>query len=66
MAGIVKEKHTQQHEQVYENNLRYAAGIFEKENIIGLIEPINKYAVPDYYLNDYTRGATYFAKIKIV
>lgn len=47
---------TAQNDTLYESNLRYAAKIFEKENILGLIEPINKYSVPGYYLNSYDKG----------
>lgn len=37
----------------YEANLMHAAKILEAENMIGLIEPINNYSVPYYFLNDY-------------
>lgn len=47
---------TAQNDTLYESNLRYAAKIFEKENILGLIEPINKYSVPGYYLNSYDKA----------
>ncbi|XP_059620908.1 putative hydroxypyruvate isomerase [Phlebotomus argentipes] len=52
MAGKVS-KPTEDNRKVYVENLKYAANVLEKENIVGLIEPINKYAVPGYYLNSY-------------
>lgn len=55
MAGKV-EKVTEENHSVYEKNLKYAVTLLEQENILGVIEPINKYAVPNYYLNCYDRG----------
>lgn len=40
-------------EAFYISNLRLAANRLAAEGIIGLIEPINKYSVPGYYLNNY-------------
>ncbi|CAH1372388.1 putative hydroxypyruvate isomerase [Tenebrio molitor] len=55
MAGKV-ENVTDANHSVYENNLKYAVTLLEKEDILGVIEPINKYAVPNYYLNCYDRA----------
>ncbi|GAB0092500.1 Putative hydroxypyruvate isomerase [Sergentomyia squamirostris] len=55
MAGKVTEV-TDDNHKVYVENLKYAVKILEKENIVGLIEPINRYAVPGYYLNCYDRA----------
>lgn len=55
MAGKV-DKVTPENDTTYTNNLKYAAQIFEKENILGVIEPINGYSVPSYYLNCYQKG----------
>ncbi|XP_043249394.1 putative hydroxypyruvate isomerase [Colletes gigas] len=41
---------------VYEKNLRYAVECFQKEGIIGLIEPINNITVPNYYMNSFQKG----------
>lgn len=57
MAGIVASP-SKENDVVYEKNLRLAAKSFEKENILGLIEPINNYSVQNYYLNDYDKGKT--------
>ncbi|KAF2878976.1 hypothetical protein ILUMI_27186 [Ignelater luminosus] len=62
MAGKV-EQVTAAHDQVYESNLRYAAKVLEKENIIGLIEPINNYSVPHYYLNSYQKALSVIKNI---
>nr|CAD7427065.1 unnamed protein product [Timema monikensis] len=55
MAGTVNEP-TEEHAKVYENNLRFASKLLENEGIVGLIEPINCYSVPKYYLNSYEKG----------
>lgn len=59
MAGAVKCV-TAEHDEVYKANLKYASGILQKENIMGIIEPINKYSVPNYYLNCYDKGNTIY------
>lgn len=56
MAGKVIGSVTQQHHDTYEKNLRYAADVLAPEGIVGVIEPICVYGVPDYYLNNYARG----------
>lgn len=43
-------------DEVYERNLTYAAKLLQEEGFVGLIEPINRYSVPNYYLNNYERG----------
>ncbi|XP_025207381.1 putative hydroxypyruvate isomerase [Melanaphis sacchari] len=62
MAGIVAQP-TEVNHQTYEKNLTYAAQIFENKGIIGLIEPINKYSAPGYYLNSYERAIDVLNKI---
>jgi len=37
-------------------NLRAALPILEENEIVGLIEPINNYSVPGYFLNNYDTG----------
>jgi hydroxypyruvate isomerase len=41
---------------VYKENLEYAAKVLEENGIIGLIEPICQFAVPNYYMNSFTKG----------
>jgi len=62
MAGIVIQP-TEANHNTYEKNLTYAAQIFEAKGIIGLIEPINKYSAPGYYLNSYERAISVLNKI---
>ncbi|XP_015114299.1 putative hydroxypyruvate isomerase isoform X1 [Diachasma alloeum] len=62
MAGIV-ENVSPINDTVYESNLRYAVDKFEKEGIVGLIEPINGYSVPNYYMNCYDKGLALVKKI---
>lgn len=59
MSGKVNGSPTRENDLCYENNLQYAAKLLEKENILGLIEPINNYSVPSYYMNCYNKGNTY-------
>lgn len=55
MSGAV-EKVEDSHVNAYYKNIKHAADVFEKENIIGLIEPINPYSVPNYYMNSFEKG----------
>ena len=41
---------------IYEENLVYAAKVLEENGLIGLIEPISGYAVPNYYMNSFETG----------
>ncbi|XP_059219379.1 putative hydroxypyruvate isomerase [Stomoxys calcitrans] len=53
MSGLVKTSSREEHLATYVANLKYAAGVLEKENIVGVIEPINQYSVPSYFMNCY-------------
>lgn len=55
MAGKV-ENPTPKHWETFEKNLLYAVDVLKGENIQGLIEPINQYSMPKYFLSDYGRG----------
>ncbi|XP_028134712.1 putative hydroxypyruvate isomerase isoform X2 [Diabrotica virgifera virgifera] len=63
MAGKIIGAVTPAHDTVYEDNLQWAVQSLEKEDIMGLIEPINKYSVPQYYLNSYERAVAVIKKI---
>lgn len=39
-------------------NLQFAAEQLESTGIIGVIEPINNYSLPGYYLSSYEKGVT--------
>uniref|UniRef100_A0A0C9QZ82 Gip_1 protein n=2 Tax=Fopius arisanus TaxID=64838 RepID=A0A0C9QZ82_9HYME len=62
MSGIVQNP-SPINDTVYEANLRYAVDKFKAEGIIGLIEPINGYSVPNYYMNCYDKGLAVVKKI---
>ncbi|XP_055849604.1 putative hydroxypyruvate isomerase [Episyrphus balteatus] len=53
MAGKQTDKPVGEHYQTYVSNLKIAAKMLQQENLVGVIEPINKYAVPGYFLNSY-------------
>lgn len=53
MSGKLENLPTNEHRETFTSNLKYAASQLESENIIGVIEPINHYSVPGYFLNDY-------------
>lgn len=42
--------------ETYESNLKYAADVLKKDNLVGVIEPINQHSVPKYFLSDYNKG----------
>lgn len=62
MSGLVLSP-TKENDKVFEKNLRLAAAVFEKEEIIGVIEPINGYSVPNYYMNDFNKALNVIKKI---
>lgn len=55
MAGKLQSP-TSQNWETYENNLKYAADLLKNENLLGVIEPINQYSVPNYFLSDFNKG----------
>lgn len=59
MAGKLLGEKTPKHHETYVSNLRYASKVLEKENMIGVIEPINHYSVPGYYLHDFKYGKSW-------
>lgn len=56
MAGKHSNATDERNEAAYISNLRYAATRLNAEGIVGLIEPINKYSVPGYYLNSFDQA----------
>ena len=44
------------HLATFESNLRHAVTRLVKEDIVGLIEPINPVSTPGYFLNNYPTG----------
>ena len=43
-------------EKTLRENLKDSIAILEEAKIVGLIEPINPYSVPGYFLNDFDMG----------
>lgn len=56
MAGKHTESTDEKNDAFYLANLRVAAQLLNEANMIGIIEPINKYSLPGYYLNCYDKG----------
>lgn len=56
MSGVLQDAATEENDSVYKTNIQYAARVLENENLLCVIEPINKYSVPNYYLNCYDKG----------
>ena len=46
-------------EDVLINNLANAIPLLMEADIVGLIEPINSYSVPNYFLNTFELGEYY-------
>lgn len=53
MSGKLESSPTKEHHETFVENLKFAAEILERENLVGVIEPINHYSVPGYFLHDY-------------
>ena len=43
-------------EETLRENLKNSIQILEESKIVGLIEPINPFSVPGYFLNDFDMG----------
>ncbi|XP_012156145.1 putative hydroxypyruvate isomerase [Ceratitis capitata] len=52
MAGLI-EADEKEHLTTYKSNLKYAAPILAAAGIVGVIEPINKYSLPNYFMNSF-------------
>lgn len=64
MVGLQDKKHTEEeHMQTLQKNLQYAADLFRKENIVGVVEPKNNITFPGYFLNDFDKAVSLLFKI---
>ena len=54
MSGV--QKNNNGDEAILIKNLRDALPLLIEADIVGLIEPINSYSVPKYFLNSYELG----------
>ncbi|XP_033216452.1 putative hydroxypyruvate isomerase [Belonocnema kinseyi] len=62
MAGSV-EVLTKANDEVFERNIRHAVSKFEANDIMGLIEPINPYDLPNYYMDSAEKALAIVKKI---
>lgn len=63
MAGVMSKDRDKAMEETYIKNLQKAAEMLEKENIIGVIEPLCKQVKPNYFLDSYKEGARFVAQV---
>ncbi|XP_023172956.1 putative hydroxypyruvate isomerase [Drosophila hydei] len=64
MAGVMNKKLECEHYETYVSNLKKAADILLANNIMGVIEPINKYAVPSYFMDSFVKASTVLKELK--
>jgi len=62
-AGLFKGGQESDYTRTYTSNLKIASDSLRASKIIGVIEPINKYAVPGYYMNSYAKAAGVLADV---
>ncbi|EDW45702.1 putative hydroxypyruvate isomerase [Drosophila sechellia] len=62
-AGLFKGGQESDYTKTYTANLKIAADSLRASKMIGVIEPINKYAVPGYYMNSYSKAAGILADV---
>ncbi|KAK7590380.1 hypothetical protein V9T40_001993 [Parthenolecanium corni] len=62
MAGIV-ESPTSEHEHTYRTNLIHASQVLQQEQMVGVIEPISSFALPNYFMNSFDKAVSYIRDI---
>ncbi|XP_016971597.1 putative hydroxypyruvate isomerase [Drosophila rhopaloa] len=62
-AGIFKGGQESDYTKTYTSNLKIAADSLRASQMVGVIEPINKYAVPGYFMNSYAKAAGVLADV---
>ncbi|SEM20125.1 hydroxypyruvate isomerase [Mesobacillus persicus] len=65
MAGIVSEANREHAKEVYVSNLYYAGSELAKYDLTLLIEPINPYNMPDYFLNNLHQAAGIIKEVNL-
>jgi len=65
MAGRVKSEDLLKARTSYITNLKAASEKLSKSGITGVIEPINKYDVPKYFLNDFYQAVEILTEINL-
>ena len=56
MSGTTNCSDGEANEDTLKKNLAAAIPLLERAKVVGLIEPINSYSVPDYFLNSFELG----------
>ena len=56
MSGLTNCSDGKANEDTLKKNLAAAIPLLEKAKVVGLIEPINSYSVPGYFLNSFELG----------
>lgn len=59
MSGVKNCSDGIANEDTIMKNLAAAIPLLEEANVVGLIEPINSYSVPDYFLNSFELGKSF-------
>ncbi|EDV38482.1 uncharacterized protein Dana_GF19487 [Drosophila ananassae] len=62
-AGLFKGGQESDYTKTYTSNLKVAAESLRASKLVGVIEPINKYAVPGYYMNSYAKAAAVLSEV---
>lgn len=64
MSGLVGKHSREEHLKTYIENLKYAANLLAQENMVCVIEPINKYSVHSYFMNCYDLAVSVLDEVK--
>ena len=56
MSGLTNCSDGKANEDTLKKNLAAAIPLLEKAKVVGLIEPINSYSVPNYFLSSFELG----------
>ncbi|ALC47918.1 Gip [Drosophila busckii] len=63
MAGVTDTKTELENLHIYTSNLRKASDLLRTYDIMGVIEPINKYAIPTYFMNSFEKASKVLTEI---
>ena len=65
MSGLSNSTDGIANEDTLRKNLAVAVPLLEEAKVVGLIEPINGYSVPAYFLNSFELGKSFWKYIFI-
>jgi len=63
MSGTVNNKSECEHLTTYISNLKIASQKLNMHNMTGVIEPINGYVIPKYFMNSYIKGRSFITTL---